>query len=74
MARWVAGEVATYTCSQPKVEQPTPEIRVERNEFRNNLGRRAVFLNNVTATEAELVGNRFTGLVTPLMGDGSVRP
>lgn len=54
------------------VSQPTQEIRITGNKFRNDNSHRTVFLRNVTATPAVLTGNTFTGDVEPLSGDGSV--
>jgi hypothetical protein len=56
------------------VRQPTDEILVEHNKFRNDLGQITVFIRNGTATPAKLVGNILTGPVTPLVGDGTVGP
>ncbi len=53
------------------VTQPTPEITIENNSFGNTGNFRAIFVNNITATEAHLHGNRFTGPITPLSGDGN---
>jgi hypothetical protein len=54
------------------VTQPTPEIVVENNRFRNDGDFQTIFVDNLTATEARLRGNRFNGAVTPLRGDGQV--
>ena len=56
------------------VTQPTREITVVDNSFRNDLSKPTVFVNNLTATEAQLRDNHFTGQVRPLSGDGSVSP
>ncbi len=55
------------------VTQPTPEITVENNSFRNDMEVPTVFVNNLTATEAVLRNNRLSGQVRPLKGDGSVK-
>lgn len=55
------------------VTHPTPEITIENNTFRNDMSGPTVFVNNLTATEAALRGNRLIGQVRPLSGDGSVR-
>ena len=55
------------------VNQPTREITVQNNTFRNDGGWNTYFVNNQTATEAKLVGNRLSGAVKPLNGDGSAR-
>ena len=54
------------------VSQPTREITVENNTFRNDGPWNTLFVRNLTATEAMLRGNRITGSVKPLDGDGKV--
>ncbi len=54
------------------VSQPTREITIENNSFRNDGGWTTTFVNNLTATDAMLKGNTITGSVTPLRGDGKV--
>lgn len=55
------------------VTQPTPEILIENNTFRNDGSFPTIFVDNLTATEAKLVGNKISGnQVTPLKGDGRV--
>ena len=56
------------------VTQPTPEIVVEGNTFRNDGTYPTIFVDNLTATEAKLSGNKISGQgqVTPLKGDGRV--
>ena len=54
------------------VDQPTDEITIHDNSFTNDQGRGTLFVTNRTATEADLRGNKFTGQVTPLEGDGKV--
>jgi hypothetical protein len=54
------------------VNRPTPEIRIEGNEFRADGGYATVFVVNLTATAAQLRGNRIAGPVRPLQGDGTV--
>lgn len=56
------------------VKQPTREIVVEGNTFRNDAPGETAFVNNLTATEAMLRGNRLSGPVRPLRGDGRVAP
>jgi hypothetical protein len=53
------------------VEQPTEEITIAGNKFANDMKRRTLFVLNVTATEAKLTGNAFSGQVVPLSGNGS---
>jgi hypothetical protein len=55
------------------VVQPTDEIIVRNNHFRNDMDRPTIFVRNITATPAELVGNTLEGKVRPLEGDGSSR-
>lgn len=54
------------------VTQPTQEILIENNTFRNDGPWQTVFVNNQSATEAVLRGNRLSGPVKPLRGDGQV--
>lgn len=53
------------------VTHPTREIIVENNTFRADGLYPTFFVNNVTATEAQLKGNRISGRAKPLQGDGS---
>jgi hypothetical protein len=56
------------------VTQPTGEITVTNNTFTNDMpDHRTDFVDNITATEAVLRGNRLHGAVDPLAGDGSSR-
>lgn len=54
------------------VRQATDKILIRNNTFTNDNEHVTVFLRNLTATPAELVGNKFKGQVRPLDGDGSV--
>ena len=56
------------------VTQMTPEIIVENNTFRNDGTYPTIFVDNLTATEAQLSGNKISGVgpVRPLKGDGKV--
>ena len=56
------------------VTQMTPEIIVENNTFRNDGTYPTIFVDNLTATEAQLSGNKISGNgpVRPLKGDGKV--
>jgi hypothetical protein len=54
------------------VDQPTREIIVENNTFNNDGDYRTYFVDNLTATEATLKGNKLSGPVEPLKGDGDV--
>jgi hypothetical protein len=53
------------------VDQPTDEITVSHNFFKNDQDRPTTFVHNITATPAQLTGNHFSGQVRPLEGDGS---
>lgn len=63
---------AAITIGAEGVSQPTREITIENNTFRNDGGWTTIFVNNMTATDAMLKGNTITGSVTPLRGDGKV--
>jgi len=54
------------------VTQRTPEISIKGNKFTNDQTIETIFVKNMTATEAILVGNTLKGKVVPLSGDGSV--
>jgi hypothetical protein len=54
------------------VTHPTREIIVEDNTFQNDGFWQTTFVNNQTATEAVLRGNKLSGSVNPLRGDGQV--
>ena len=54
------------------VTQPTPEITITDNTFKNDAPAETVFVRNLTATEAMLKGNKLSGPVKPLDGDGKV--
>ncbi len=54
------------------VTHPTPEIIIENNKFTNDGEYPTVFVRNLTATPAVLRGNKLSGRVTALAGDGSV--
>lgn len=54
------------------VTQPTREITITNNIFRNAGTYQTTFVTNLTATEAVLKGNKITGKVEPLRGDGEV--
>ena len=56
------------------VNQPTREIVIENNTFRNAGSYDTFFVVNATATEAVLRGNRISGRAKPLRGDGEVSP
>lgn len=56
------------------ITQMTPEIIVENNMFQNDGNYPTIFVNNLTATEAQLSGNTISGVgpVRALKGDGKV--
>ena len=54
------------------VTQRTAEISIKGNKFTNDQTIETIFVKNMTATEALLVGNTLKGKVVPLSGDGSV--
>ena len=54
------------------VTQPTREILIENNTFRNAGSYDTVFVSNFTATEAVLRGNHVSGRAKELRGDGAV--
>jgi len=55
------------------VTRPTPDLVFRNNVLVNDTGRMTVFVENRTGTNADLIGNRFTGAVTPLTGPGTSR-
>ena len=55
------------------VNQPTPDIVVERNVFLVEGNYNSYLVNNVTATEASLRGNTLHGNAKALHADGSVK-
>ena len=56
------------------VTQPTRELLVENNKVNNAGSWATALLNNLTATEAMVRGNKLTGQIKPLQGDGQVIP
>ena len=55
------------------VKQPTETLLFRNNTFTNDQNRPTTFVNNRTATPAQLIGNVFKGQVTPLEGPGTVK-
>jgi hypothetical protein len=55
------------------VTHPTPEIMIANNNFRNDGDYDTALVWNVTATPAALKGNKLSGSVVPLKGDGTVQ-
>jgi hypothetical protein len=64
---------AAIIIGEEGVAQRTTELVFRNNRFTNDEQHEPAFVRNLTATEAELVGNRFTGKIVPLSGDGTVR-
>lgn len=64
---------AALTIGSEGVNQPTPEITVETNDFTVDGTYSSFLVNNLTATDARLAGNRLHGNAKPLRGDGTVR-
>jgi hypothetical protein len=62
---------AAIAIGEEGVNQPTPEITVTNNTFRNDGDYKTALVWNVTATPATLTGNKLSGAVNPLKGDGS---
>ena len=62
----------TIMIGEEGVDQPTTDLVVGHNVFVNDQDRVTVFVHNVTATPAAVIGNSFKGRVRPLEGDGSV--
>jgi hypothetical protein len=54
------------------VSQPTREITIENNTARNDGDFNTIFVKNITATDAILKGNKLSGPIKPLDGDGKV--
>ncbi|HEX2943375.1 MAG TPA: right-handed parallel beta-helix repeat-containing protein [Rhodopila sp.] len=52
------------------VTNPTTSLIVRNNTFRNDTGRRTIFVSNRTTTKVEVQGNVLTGNVTELDGPG----
>lgn len=55
------------------VTQPTPEISIIHNTFRNDGNYETALVWNVTATPAQLTDNTLSGSVIPLKGEGSTK-
>ena len=64
---------AAVMIGEEGVTQPTPELLFKDNVFMND-GPPTAFVDNITATPAQLTGNTFKGnTIKPLIGDGTVR-
>ena len=55
------------------VTHPTTEVTIANNSFRNDGDYETMLLWNITATRATLKGNKLSGSVIPLKGDGTVQ-
>lgn len=55
------------------VTQQTIELKFAGNQFANDATDPTVFVKNITATEAAIIGNSLKGKIIPLSGDGVVR-
>jgi hypothetical protein len=67
-----SNRTAAIVIGAESTSKPTPEIIVSDNDFTNDMATRTVFVKNLTATEAQLKGNKLHGKVQALEGDGSV--
>jgi len=61
---------AAIAIGEEGVTHLTAEITISNNTFRNDSGYETAFVWNVTATPAKLTGNKLSGSVTPLHGEG----
>jgi hypothetical protein len=57
--------------SEKRGANPTSEIRIENNSFRNDLPNATTFVRNLSSTAAALRGNKLEGSVKPLDGPGN---
>ncbi len=64
---------AALMIGEDGVSQPTPEITVQHNTFLVEGNYNSFLVNNLTATNAVLVGNVLEGNAKALHGDGSVK-
>ena len=64
---------AIITIGEEGVDQPTPEILIENNKVRNDGTFTTTFVVNITATKAMLKGNKLSGRIKALRGDGVVQ-
>jgi hypothetical protein len=55
------------------VTLPTREIAIEHNVVRNDGNFPTTFVFNMSTTRAALKGNKLTGTIEPLHGDGTVQ-
>ena len=65
---------AAITIGEEGVTQQPTEISITNNSFRNDGNSETIFLRNTTAIPAKLERNKLSGLVKPLLGEGTVLP
>ena len=67
-------QTAAIMIGSEGVTQPTPDIVIENNRFRNEGSFPTIFVANLTTTAAQLSGNQLSGIgpVRALKGDGKV--
>ena len=64
----------TISIGEEGVDHATDEIIIKNNRLTNDeIDKTTTFVNNITATPAQLSGNVYVGSVRPLVGDGSQR-
>lgn len=63
---------AAIAIGEEGVAQPTGELLIENNTFRNDGSYQTLLVWNLTATPAILKDNRLIGQITPLKGDGRI--
>jgi hypothetical protein len=66
--------LAVVSIGEESSRNPTGELTIERNIFVNDNAGSTLFVRNLTATAAVLVGNKLAGKVVPLSGKGTVVP
>lgn len=55
------------------ITQATRDVVIQNNTFRNDGDYNTFLLDNISAADAQLVGNKISGAAKPLQGDGTVR-
>jgi hypothetical protein len=66
--------LAAVSIGEESKRNPSGELTIDHNAFVDDNEHQTVFIRNMTTTAAKLVGNKFTGKVTPLSGIGTVAP
>ncbi len=64
---------AAVRIGEDGIQVRTKEITITGNTFTNDMSYPTIFIDNVTATEAQLANNTLKGKIRALEGDGSVR-